>query len=319
MSAEVVDARRRRRRHRPAHAWEHVKDAALFPLARSLLEEYRRAHPADPDMQRADKVPSCDEFFAYVCRKLRASDWGLALPGAPQDKLRALAASLLKIKPLDYSGKHNPAYRWKAAASPEDVYGAGERNMAEWVFRDAFPGFKPPPTPGAGRQRRQRSPAPSPSPRAATSGDAADEWEPHTSEHGRVFFTNKRTMKSVWDTPPTPPTAEPAVSPTTATTEPAAATATATAEPTGTATATATTATATATEPAAEPAVPAAEPAVPANPAATDDRVDEWRAFQSAVLKEMQNAMHAINTVLTVLSPALNAVSNDPASNPPGP
>lgn len=235
--------------------WEHLKDPALFPLARDLLDKYKSAHPADPDLQRANKEPSCvsfeyecrravsynscarssqcprgvpsrralawfamltisnlnsqDEFFAYVCRKIRSAEWGQRLDGSTHHKLEALAASLMKVKPLDYSGKYNPAYRWKAVNGAVEVLGQGERNMAEWVFVDAFPAFTPPPK----ADRRRRSSAQS---ATATPNPHADqEWERHTTETGRAYYTNKRTKQSVWELPAAAPTA---------TTAPAAAT-----------------------------------------------------------------------------------------------
>ena len=50
--------------------WEHLKEPELYPLARTLLDTYKRAHPADPDLQRANKQPSC--VSVRVCEFLRA-------------------------------------------------------------------------------------------------------------------------------------------------------------------------------------------------------------------------------------------------------
>ena len=147
-----------------------------------------------------------------MCRKIRADEWGRSLPGTTRDKLETLAASLIKVKPLDYSGKYNPAYRWKVVV--DNVAGQGQRNMAEWVFRDAYPDFvAPPKTDRRRRDTADTGPAAAPTTVATA---APEDWECHTTETGRVYYTNKHTMHSVWTLPApaaAPATAPPATAP----------------------------------------------------------------------------------------------------------
>ena len=51
--------------------WEHLKEPELYPLARTLLDTYKRAHPADPDLQRANKQPSCVSVRVCKCASVR--------------------------------------------------------------------------------------------------------------------------------------------------------------------------------------------------------------------------------------------------------